>query len=325
MGASADPPAEARLPTEGEVLAFFDTLSNWGRWGAEDERGTLNLITPEAVLRGIAAVRSGESVGCARPIAVVPATLDNTRPPLHFMLKSGEAPVRAVADGDDRQSSASDFLGVVPHGFTITHVDALSHVFWDDHLYNGFDRRLVTTAEGATVASVETMKDGVLTRGVLFDVAGHLEVDHLDPGDAVGPDELEEIERSNGVRIGEGDALLLRTGWPRRLDTIGVDPAAPRSRPGLHASCLPWLRERGVAIVAADASNDVEPSGYPGIRMPVHAVGMVAMGLCLVDNCDFEDLIARCREQGRCEFLFVLAPARYRNATASPLTPLAVL
>ncbi len=312
-------------PTEAEVLAYFETLSNWGRWGDDDERGTLNLISVDRARAAALAVRHGVLVGCARPIVREGPVADVTHPPLHHMIKSGEAAVSSVADGDTRQSTSSDFLGIVPHGFTVSHVDALSHVFWDDHLYNGFPRQRVTTAEGATVCSVEVMKDGVVTRGVLFDVARHRGVVSLEAGDAIGPEELEAIEAETGAVVGEGDALLLRTGWSAHRESHGVDSSAPRHRPGLHAACLPWLRERGVAVVASDASNDVEPSGYPHIRMPVHSVGMVAMGLCLVDNCQFEDLAALCVEYGQTDFLFMMAPMRFRHATGSPVTPLALL
>lgn len=308
-----------QVPSEAAVLEYLDTLSNWGRWGAADELGTLNLITPATRLRALDTVAAGISVGCARPIVVEPPVLDVLSPPSHYMIGSGEG----RTEPDSRASTASDYIGVASHGVTITHVDTLSHFFWDDQMYNGRPSNLVTTRQGATVGSVEPMRDGIVTRGILFDIAGMLDVPFMDAGDAIHPRHLEAFEEMHGVRLEEGDALLVRTGWPIRRETLGPYPIR-RHRPGLHASTLPWLHERGVAIIAADAPHDVQPSRYEQIPMPIHTVGLVAMGLCLVDNCQFEDLIAACREHDRWEFLFILAPLRFPGATASPLTPLAV-
>jgi kynurenine formamidase len=302
-------------PTETEVLAYFETLSNWGRWGAEDELGTLNLITPDKRRAAAALVREGISVGCARPIAHEPPAVDVPRPPLHAMLSTGETQV-------PRRGASGDYFGIAPHGFTVSHVDALSHQFWDGRMYNGRPSTAVTASAGATACSIEVMKDGIVTRGVLLDIAGLQNKPFLEAGEGVFPEDLEAAEARQGVRLTSGDALLLRTGWYRRRLEQGPYHE-PASRPGLHAAALPWLHQRGIAVVASDASHDCTPSGYS--FSPIHSVGCVAMGLCLVDACQFEDLVAQCAARGRWEFLFVIAPWRWRNATASPATPLAVL
>lgn len=304
-----------RVPDEAEVLGYFEELSNWGRWGPDDELGTLNLITPEKRRQALALAREGVSVGCARPIihegAGVPDVL---WPPLHFMLRSGENP---------EVTGAADFIGVAFHGLTVSHVDTLAHQFWGDVMYNGRKKSIITTEQGATTCSVETMKDGIITRGVLLDIPRLKDRPWLEAGGGVFPEDLEAAEQAQGVRIEEGDALLLRTGWYRKRLEQGPHPTWGE-RPGLHAAALPWLRERGVAVVTGDAAADAVPSGYPKVPMPLHNIGMSGMGLCLFDNLQFEDLAPECERRGRWAFLFIAAPLRIRYGTGSPTTPLAV-
>jgi kynurenine formamidase len=300
--------------TEADVRGYFQSLSNWNRWGPDDELGTLNLITPLKRVEAAAEVREGISVGCARTIESEPGASDVVYPPIHHMLVSGEA---------ESSTSASDFFGIAPHGGTVSHIDTLSHQFWNGQMYNGRSQKLITTAEGATVGSVETMKDGIVTRGVLLDFPRLKGKAFLEPGEAILVEDLEAAERAQGVQVMEGDALLIRTGWSwRRVDQ---GPYAQRQhRPGLHASTLPWLRERGVAVAGADAAMEVVPSGFENLRRPFHNIGIVAMGLCLVDACQFEDLSAVCERLGRWSFMCVIAPLRWRHGTASPVTPVAV-
>ena len=305
----------AQIPTEEELLGYFDSLSNWGRWGPDDELGTLNLITPQKRLEAIGTVRDGLSIGCARPIVAEGPAADVLIPPLHFMLRSGESPA---------STGSADFLGLAFHGLTISHVDTLGHQFWDGQMYNGRPQSVITTEQGSMVCSVETMKDGIVTRGVLLDITKLKGKPYLDAGEAIFPADLEAAEQAQGVRLTEGDALLVRTGWYRRRLEQGPYPVS-RHRPGLHAATLPWLRERGVALICADASQDVVPSGYERLPMPVHTIGLVAMGLCLMDACQFEELVVESQRRGRWEFLFVVAPLRFRYATGSPTTPLAIL
>jgi kynurenine formamidase len=301
-------------PTLDEVKAYFTTLTNWGRWGPEDELGTLNLITAEKRLEATSSVREGISVGCARPLMFEDRAADVLYPPQRLMIRSGDAP---------ESTGAAEYVGVAFHGQTVSHVDALAHQFWDGKVYNDRPQTLITTQTGATVCSVEAMKDGIVTRGVLLDIPRLRGVPYLEAGDEIFPDELEAAEKAQGVRVGPGDALLVRTGWYRRRLEQGPFPVW-RERPGLQAAALPWLRKREIAAVGADAAQDVEPSGYEGIPMPIHTVGLVAMGLCLLDNLQFEDLVETCERLRRWNFLFIVAPIRLRNGTGSPATPLAI-
>jgi len=318
-------------PSEDEVLAYHDRLSNWGRWGADDQLGTLNLITPEVRRAAVALVREGVSVSCAWDLVTFPQEGDVFGPVQRHMLMTGEGladahrvqPPHPVPGVDtSRFAGAAEYIGCVFHGVNITHVDALSHVFWDRASYNGGPAELVNTMFGATNLAVTGMRDGILTRGVLVDVPAVRGVDWLEPGEGVYPEDLEAAEQAHGFTIGSGDAVLLRTGYGKRKRDVGPVPMH-EGQAGWHVASLPWLHERGVAAIGADTAQDVVPSGYAQIALPVHIVGMVAMGLCLVDNCDLEELAATCARLGRHEFLFTLAPLRLDGGTGSPANPIA--
>jgi len=210
------------------------------------------------------------------------------------------------------------------HGYTITHVDTPAHYFWEGKLYNGRSCTLVTSREGATVESVDLLHDGVVSRGVLLDVARTRSIPWMQPGEGVMPDDLEAAERAAGVRVESGDILLVRTGYYARR--LAEGPAHPlrAGSPALHVACCPWLRERGVAMIGTDTHNDISPPPYPAMGNSFHVVSLVAMGLWLIDNANLEDLARACGEHGRWEFLLTVAPLRLRNVTGSPVNPIAV-
>src|SRR5207253_4844879 len=181
-------------PTQEQLLEWTRTLSNWGRWGPDDQPGTLNLITPEVTRRALALVSEGASVSCARRVTY-DAAVDVPLPPQHYMLASGD-PYRP-GEGPDRQV-ARDYFGMVFHGHAITHIDSLAHFFWDGQLYNGVSSRKVSTAEGATSHSIDAAKTGIVTRGVLVDAAFLRGVEVIQRGDGVGLDDVEQAESRCG-------------------------------------------------------------------------------------------------------------------------------
>jgi len=316
-------------PSEDEVLGYFSSLSNWGRWGPDDQLGTLNLITDEKRAAAARLIRSGAAVSLAHPLdAEHPDVFGRASVFQRYMVRTGEGnpPTDGRAgqpDGRLRFQAAREYIGVIAHG-SHTHVDALSHAMWDGRMYNGFPATAVTAPGGAGVLSVHEITTGVITRGVLLDIAGLRGVDFLDVGDGVGPAELEQAEREQQVRVGEGDAIIIYTGNLQRVRAAGLDPG--RGQSGYHAASLPWLRERGVAVVSSDSDNDVKPSGYadPDLYVPIHAVGMCAMGLCLVDNMALTDLVNTCRSLQRWEFFFAMLNLRIVGATASLVNPVAI-
>ena len=304
-----------KIPTEEEVLGWMNSLSNWGRWGPDDELGTLNLVTPEKVAQAGRLVTEGITVTCARLIVPEGAADVTSIPPLHWMVRTGES---APANGG---GGASDFFGFSFHGLTITHLDALCHQFWDGKMYNGKDAGLVTADAKATAGHIDRAQNGFVTKGVMLDITKVKGKQWLDPGEPVFTEDLEAAEAAQGVRVEEGDALMLRLGWYKRRLELGPPEAG---RPGLHAETIPWLHERGVSILAGDASQDMDPAGYPNLGLPVHRVGIVAMGLWLIDAANCEELAKVCERLNRYDFMFVVAPLRFKNATGSPVNPLAV-
>lgn len=291
------------------MLAYHRTLSNWGRWGEGDQLGSLRWITPERRVAAASLVRSGRTVGCARPLPTEPAP-DNERAVVHLMMATAS------------EGYAADYFAVAPHGYAVSHIDALCHIFHDGRLFDGHPIERVT-ARGALTLAIDALRDGVAARGVLLDVPALRGVDWLEPGDAIGPDELEKAEQAAGLRVETGDVLLVRTGrWALR-DAHG--PWNPRERlAGLHASCLPWLFERRVAALGSDGVSDVIPSRIDGVGLPIHSVAIVAMGLHLLDNLDLEPLARACREEGRWAFQLVIAPLVIARGTASPVNPIAI-
>ena len=307
--------ATRQVPTEEEVLGYMTSLSNWGRWGQDDELGTLNLITPEKRAQAGRLVKEGTSITCSRLIVPEIAPDVVSIPPLHYMINTGESAPSSGPGG------SSDFIGMSYHGYTITHLDSLCHQFWDGKMYNGKSASLVNAQQKATAGHIDRVQDGVVTRGVLLDIAQLKGKEWLEEGEAVFPDDLEAAERAQGVKVEEGDALLVRLGWYKKREQM---PTPAPGRPGLHAATLPWLHERGVSIIVADASQDVDPSGYSKVSLPIHRVGIVAMGLWLIDAANCEELVNVCHRLDRWEFMFVVAPLRFHNATGSPVNPLAI-
>lgn len=310
------------LPDEGEVLGWLDSLSNWGRWGSEDQLGCLNLIGPAQRRRAAGLVSEGVTVSCARPVTTEMAA-DVTYQVQRFMVDSGEG---RDTDGPERRYArrgAAEFIGMVFHGQTITHIDAMSHYSWGGLMYNGTPASRVTSREGAQSHSIEAAYGGIVGRGVLLDLPAVLGADWLPPTEPVMPEDLEAAERAQGVRVEEGDILLVRTGnYRMRLERGALAPSDPMT--ACQAACAPWFNERGIAMLGTDTSNDVRPNPYATIGNPLHTICLVSLGLWFIDNANLEELAAACAGRGRYEFMLTLAPLRLRNVTGSPVNPIAM-
>jgi hypothetical protein len=313
-----------QAPTEEQVIGWFDELSNWGRWGTDDMLGTLNLITPHKRVEGLRLATDGITISCALPISDQPA-VDDRHPARQFMISGVDPP----GPGTYGRTSVTDYFTFSPHGITLTHLDAPAHSLWRSHpsqprtLFNGTGESQVTS-RGALSGGVELAADGIVTRGVLLDLPGLFGVEWLTPGTPVFPEDLEAAETRQGVRVRAGDALLIRLGQGALRTKHGpFDP--PRQRAGLQAACLPWLRERDVALLVPESGADVSPSGYPNLGLPIHGVGQVAIGLWLLDNTDLDSLTAACIRLERWTFAFVVAALKWPRATGTLVNPLALL
>ena len=255
-----------QAPSQDEVLTYFDKLSNWGRWGDDDTLGKLNLVTPAKRKQAASLVQDGVSVSCSRLIPWSGPALGGANPTTD-MVQSGERyalgdspPDPAMPDVEPLQW-AGERVSFAFHGSVFTHLDGLAHVFWRGQMYNGRSAGLVKTSEGALEQTSEVMRDGVITRGVLLDVARAKGVDELPQAPGVYPEDLEEAEQAQGVRVEEGDVLLLRTGYGARYEAaLTAGEPAPVEHSGYHVACIPWLRERGVAVIGSDVTTRHRPS-----------------------------------------------------------------
>lgn len=314
---SAPPP----LPL-GELRQLGRELSNWGRWGAEDERGTLNLITPDRVARASRMVRRGARFCLSLPV-------DENGP--YDQRTSGRFnPIRRMTGyrgdthrGEFFQSArfAEDMLITSNHSGT--HVDALAHCWYDGKIYNGFDAAPTVTSWGAQRCGVEVFNAGIMARAVLLDLPRSTGIDYLEPGTIIGPSGLEDALDATDVEVQPGDVLLVRTGtYPAARR--GIDTGKGH-HPGLSWECARWFREHEVAMVCADNFAVETTMPIPGsVEYPLHMLCLRDMGMPLGELFDLEELAQDCFDTGEYSCLLVAAPLNQPGATGSPLTPIAV-
>jgi kynurenine formamidase len=301
----ADPMSRA------EFDALMEEISNWGRWGADDELGTLNLITPERRIAAARQVREGLSVSLSLPANKVQGGL-NANPFQHDLSIS-------TFGGHE---VAGDRYSVQYHGFAHSHMDGLPHFAHYGRMYNGVSVDSLDP-DGSQKLGIGNAHEGIFSRGILIDMTWLRGVDYLEPGTAITVADLEAWEQRTGIRVGSGDVLLIRTGRWERVRQVGewnfVGNAA-----GSHATVARWLKDRDVAVLGSDGVSDVMPSGVEGLINPLHALVLVGLGMPLLDNLDLDAVAAAARARNRWEFLFVGSPLRVEGGTGSPMNPLAI-
>ena len=308
------PSGDRPAVTQADVELWKQELTNWGRWGQDDEIGTLNLITPEKRKQAAALVRDGISVSLARD-AETEQAIDNPRP---YQV----TPLGITADE----------IRVAYHGFMHTHLDFLNHNFIGDGVtYNGYrpDPAVVAAEGGHSRNTVHNAKAGIVTRGILIDMARFKNVPYLEPGTPIYIEDLEAWEEETGVTVSPGDAVVIRTGrWARREEVGPWDIANEAA--GLHASVIPWLRQRDIALLGGEAPQDVAPAGIdPAVTRaddlgprPLHRFALIYLGMPLFDNLDLDALGEVAASRNRWEFLLTAAPLPTRG-TGSPINPIA--
>ena len=303
-----------------EFDQLFQTVSNWGRWGADDARGTLNYITPNRVRSAAALVRSGRSISLAIAINTV-AGPDNPSPAIHHMVQAHDVP---LPWGEPR--FCLDYLGCACHGDCHTHLDALCHISYRGQLYNGVPAESVTS-QGPTLQDITAYAHGIVGRGVLLDIPRLRGVAWLDPGEQVTIEELEAAERAEGLRLGPGDILLFRTGHHRRRLEQGPwnNGYDGEGKAGLHPSTMLLLHERQVAAFLPDGDGEAVPSRVEGVAYPIHTLQIAAMGMACADSLQLEDLAGACAQEKRWECMVVAAPLRLPRGTGTLFNPIAIL
>jgi kynurenine formamidase len=300
-------PGDTRAPRNAaEFDAMFQQVKNWGRWGADDQLGSANLVTAAKRKHAVALVRTGETVSLAHNPLTEQAE-DNSSPFEHTMLRGNNM----------------DRYAVSYHGYAHSHIDALCHILYKDQTYNGYARAEVNTEKGCTRLGIENLKNGIVTRGILIDIPRLRNVPYLEPGTPVYVEDLEAWEKKAGIKVSSGDAILLRTGrWARR-QALGPWNVGQKAA-GLHASVAPWIKARGVSFVGSDAAEDVVPSMVEGLALPIHTLMITALGINLLDNQDLEALGDTAAKLNRWEFMLMLAPVPVTGGTGFPLNAIAM-
>lgn len=305
------------LVTPAQIKRWEAELSNWGRWGPHDQRGTLNLITPEKTKQATRLVTDGVTVSLGHFVSVDKAIdSQNFAPTKHWMT--------AIDPETGKPRFALDAISFSLHDGQLSHMDALCHYRTERDgklvTFNGYPQNL--DEKGCKDLAMDRMGPGYVTRGILVDMPLLKGVDWLDPSTPIYVEDLEAWERFAGVTVSPGDVLLVRTGrWAKR------EKEGPwnygRGGAGLHASVLPWLHERGVALLVGDAVNDVQPSGVEGLNRPIHQLTQVTIGLPLVDNGYLEDVAREAAQRQRWEFMVSWQITRVPRGTAGPFNAIA--
>ena len=312
--------------TVDDVRALARRFSNWGRWGAEDELGTVNFITPEKVASAAKLVRQGKILGLAIDFgASGPQTGFAGRVnPLHYMLQ----------DGGDVDSGAQDWIptlrytddAVVMTLQCATQWDALAHIFFDGKMYNDRGPKMVDSL-GAKKNSITVLRDRLATRGVLLDMPKWKGVPWLEPGEAIYPEDLDAAAEAEGVTIERGDAVLIRTGQMAQCRARGSwgTYAGTADAPGLSLTCAEWIYTKEIAAFATDTwGTEVLPNETPDVLQPLHCVSLVHTGCLFGEIFDLDGLAADCAADGVYEFFFVAPPLPITGAVGSPINPQAI-
>ena len=289
-------------------------LSNWDRWGKDDQMGAVNLITPATRKHAASLVKEGASFSMART-AELEKAVDNNQPIIRKVTRVG------VGQPTTGPGGTADTFFISYHGYVHTHMDTLCHFLYKGKMYNGYSQDEVTE-NGAAKNSILNFKNGIVTRGVLMDIPRLKGVDYLEPGTRIYPEDLDAWEKKARLKVGAGDVVFVRTGrWARR-DAKGPWPVS-QGLAGLYITCAKWLDDRNVSILGGDGAQDVLPSGIDGIPKPVHELVLVAMGMPIFDNCDLELISKEAEKRQRWEFMVTASPAAVPGATGSVLNPIA--
>jgi Putative cyclase len=322
-----DPAIAARLaaapPVSIEQVDKWETeLSNWGKWGADDERGSLNYVTPQKTLEALRLAKAGVVVSLAR-FASLEKAADN------FNFGETKHYMTNVSPRTGQPLFALDGISYGIHDGTNSHLDALCHYALQRNgqavVFNGHPQNL--DAEGCRQDAIDRMGPGIVTRAVLVDLPLLKGVEYLEPGTPVLASDLEAWEKFANVKIGPGDAVLIRTGrWARRAK---VGPwNVGREAAGLHASAMPWLHDRQISLLGSDGVNDVQPSGVTGrgeaAGRPVHTLALAVMGVPLVDNGYFEDAAREAAARKQWAFLMTVQFTRLEHGTATNFNALGI-
>lgn len=303
-------PQKRNFPSEAELDALFDEVDNAGRWGDNDELGTLNFITPQKRISAAGLVREGRALSIARDLDTVQSP-NNPQPVRHTMCYQSHYPIGCV-----------DAVVIDTHGFSITHLDAVAHVYRGEDVYNRRQAAAVALPGGLSFGDILAQKDGMFTRGVLLNIAAVRGDEWLSPGDGVTAADLAAAGQRQGVTVESGDCIFVYTGLQKREAVEG--PENLGERVGIMPDAIRWMHQREISVYSGDCV-DAFPNPYgPRYAIYFHAIALAAMGLVLLDIPALEPLVEVCTELDRSDFLLTMAPLRLKGGTGCPVNPIAL-
>jgi kynurenine formamidase len=313
--------------SEETLRALALQVRNWGRWGPDDELGTLNYITPDTIAEACRLATTGKVFGLGIPLGRE-GPQSGTRQrfnPIHTMFRDGGDAPRTPEEVRAAQGYGGSDDWIVMPLQCVTQWDSLAHIFYEGQMWNGYDARLVTSS-GAARNSIEKTASRLVGRGVLLDVARHKGVRALEPGYAITVADLEATAVAERVEVKRGDILLIRTGhMSRYLDRNDWRHFDLDDFPGVSVHTAPWLHARQIAAIASDNyAVEVRPSELPPFRNPFHVVAIPNMGLTLGEIFNLEALAADCASDGRWAFLLVAPPLPVTRGVGTPINPYAI-
>ena len=289
--------------TDQELDDMVPEVTNWGRWGENDQLGTLNYLTPEHTRQATQLVNSGEIISLARTNQIPNLEKNDEEKLREYIMRKTD-------------SFCADFVGVRFHGFDITHLDGLCHIFTHKgEMYNGFSTSEIQDSGTKKLGIESIASKGIIGRGVLLDIA-RLKGKNLKPGDTIYLNDLLDAQKQQKVEIKSGDILFIRTGAGRNNTSELCS--------GPHPQCIPWIHENEISLLGGDGANDTYPNQFARWRMPIHMIGIPYLGLPLLDNAELDALSSTCQEENRWEFMITIAPWRFKGVTGSPVNPLAI-
>tara|TARA_Y100001936_G_C16035919_1_gene648555 strand:- start:338 stop:1264 length:927 start_codon:yes stop_codon:yes gene_type:complete len=304
---------DRKIPSKSQIEKELNKKNNWGRWGDKSERGAINLINDKKRIEATKLVEYGKSISLSRPLPVSPSE-ENPYPVHHYMSK---------IDRGAHSGGSVDYIGMHYHGQSNTHIDALCHVWNENGMWNGKDPEEVIDYSGAKYGGIQVWSNGILTRGILIDVPKFRKEPYVKEGFPVHGWELEDIVYSNDLTINPGDAILVYSGreeYNRNCQTKWG--GNKNKRPGLHASCLPFIRDNNISLLGWDMMDE-RPNEYD-LPWTVHGA-IFAYGIALLDNALLEPLSMICNDLNKYEFMLSINPLNIIGGTGSPVNPVAFL
>ena len=306
-----------------EFEEIFESVKNWGRWGADDQLGTLNFITPEKVCEAAALVRSGRRVSMAIPINKVSGP-DNPSQATLLVVQGHDVPWIRARSGSDLIGWGWRRMATATRMWTRS---ATSRITVSPITGGRLTRCCAQMAQPSRTlpSTTKASSDGACSSISRSTATSR----GWSQGEVVRRAELEECAAREAVEIGEGDILVFRTGHHRRRLELGPwdnsPPPGGEGKAGLHVDTIPWMHERRLAAFLPDGDGEAIPSVIDGITYPIHPLQVAAMGMLVSDSLQFEELVAACEEEHRYEFMVVGLPLRLPGGTGSPWNPIAIL